>query len=92
MGNTSIYPRSRCTGVVDLRPSAITSAAVLQQQASQNAHTVSVLSALKEIYGGWVRQYYHVEGAKEELLRRIKELPLAEKVMYGISEDGEDYE
>lgn len=39
---------------------------------------------LKDLYG--FPEYYEVEGAKEELIRRIKELSKAEKALYGIEE------
>jgi len=48
----------------------------------------AVLDILKELYD-YDTPYYEVDGAEEELLRRIKELAPAEKVLYGISEDGE---
>lgn len=48
-------------------------------------------SILKDLYADWGSSYYNVEGAKEELMARIKKLSLCEKVLYGISEDGEHY-
>jgi hypothetical protein len=46
-------------------------------------------SALQGVYGGRdVDSFYNRKGGKEELIRRIKELPLAEKVLYGIDIEG----
>ncbi len=48
----------------------------------------SISNILKEAYDCWPwNQYYDVEGAKEELIRRIKELAPVEKALYGIEED-----
>ena len=48
--------------------------------------TQNVVNILKELYAR-DEEYYDVEGAKEELIRRIKELPKVEKVLYGINEE-----
>lgn len=47
----------------------------------------SISGALKQIYGDYI-PWYQVKGAKEELIRRIKEeLTPLERVMIGIEED-----
>jgi hypothetical protein len=54
---------------------------------SEGITSGAALTILKEIYGNWFTPYYEVEGAKEELIRRIKALNPAEKALYGTSED-----
>lgn len=50
----------------------------------------SLSGILKDLYSDWLPHYYEVDGAKEELIRRIKTLSKAEQILYGIDvETGE---
>lgn len=42
----------------------------------------NLVSVLKELYGA---DYYDVVGAKEELIRRIKNLPEIDRLLLGIN-------
>jgi hypothetical protein len=48
----------------------------------------SMVAALKELYAGYFGPpYYAVEGAREELIKRIKALPQVEKVILGVEDE-----